>query len=238
MCQGAPWTGCPQPSGMKGPHSPGSTGTAAAWKPQLLLLRALPVPGSVSWGEGRGRILLPQHRAKGGSSLSPIPWSDAKWGGSGAGWKTGSRGPCPPTQHGKSGGKLRFQETAVPAAKKHESEQSPAIFRLETNCLRPRASCGGWDKVGAPPRPTAAGGVRAGVTPAGLCQRAGSCRQRWQWAAGGREFLWRGFRRFSIYFCTNLGTKSSPPPLPAFAGKESARGDSFQLDGARLFPRC
>lgn len=72
--------------------------------------------------------------------------------------------------------------------------------------------------------------MRAGVTPAGSCQLTGTLAR----AAHGREFLWQGFQRFSIYFCTDLGTNS---PIPALAGKERASGDSFQLDGARLFPQ-
>lgn len=64
---------------------PRSTGTAAAWKPQLLLPLAVPAHGiSVSgWGKEAG-FCFPSALLSWGSSLSParagIPWSDAELG--------------------------------------------------------------------------------------------------------------------------------------------------------------
>lgn len=247
-----PWVGCPQSGDTKGPRRPQEHGngcgveTSAAASPCCASAR----DQCLGVGE-RGRILLPQRSAKLGEQFVSSPCRHPLERCRAGGWKAGSCGPCPPTRHGKSGGKLRFQETAAPTAKKHKSEQSPAILGLETFCLRPRASCGGCGDCvtaglpascaelspgaagKAPPRtpPPNYRGVRAGVTPAGSCQLTGTLAR----AVHGREFLWQGFWRFSIYFCADLGTNS---PIPAFAGKERASGDSFQLDGARLFPQC
>lgn len=121
-----PWVGCPQSSGTKGPHCPQDGHGVETW------VSASPCCARV---QGWCLQILPPNTAKGEQFISSPcrqPLERRRAGG----WKTGSCGPCPPTQHGKSGDKLLFQETAASAAKKHEPEQSPAIFGLETTLLQ------------------------------------------------------------------------------------------------------
>lgn len=133
------------------------------------------------------------------------------------GMESRSQSPCLPSQHRKSRGMLCFQETAAPPAKKHELEQSPTIFGLEMVLSQsPKRHHGGCVTLGLstshselsfnPPKAPQIQGMSVGMTPSGL---------RWliqllAWMRHRREFLRRGFQRFSINFCTNPGTI---PPL-------------------------
>lgn len=133
-----PWVGCPQSGDTKGPRRPQEHGNGCGVETSAPASPCCASARDQCLGVGeRGRILLPQRSAKLGEQFVSSPCRHPLERCRAGGWKAGSCGPCPPTRHGKSGGKLRFQETAAPTAKKHKSEQSPAILGLETFCLRP-----------------------------------------------------------------------------------------------------
>lgn len=125
-----------------------------------------------------------RHFQRGERSRIPPPQNSGLERRRAGGWKAGSWSPCPPSQHGKSRGTLCFQETAAIPAKKHEPEQSPAIFGLEIILPRsPKRHRGGFVTPGAPqfshraqPFPQKAPqiqGMRAGMTPFGSEAAAG-----------------------------------------------------------------
>lgn len=92
-----------------------------------------------------------RHFQRGKRSRIPPPQNSGLERRRAGGWKAGSWSPCPPSQHGKSRGTPCFQETAAIPAKKHEPEQSPAIFGLEIILpRRPKRHCGGFVTPGAP----------------------------------------------------------------------------------------
>lgn len=117
------------------PPGPGSMGTATAWKP---LLHA--APASPCWGSARDQCL--QGKEAGSCSPSTL-LRGAQFVSSpcqhhlelcqAGGWKAGSCSPCPPTQDGKSGGKLHFQETAALGCQETRAGAEPGNFRAGDN---------------------------------------------------------------------------------------------------------
>lgn len=163
------------------------------------------------------------------------------------GWKAGSWSPCPPSQHGKSRGTLCFQETAAPPAKKHEPEQSPTIFGLET-ILSPERHRGGCVTLGLPtshtelssplPLPTK-GSPNPGNEGWDDAVRTTLARtQLPAWTRRRREFLRRGFQRFSINSCTKPGTIPPPRPPPNSSREGKRLQEFFPASLGRLYPRC
>lgn len=126
----------PNPAAQSDPDSPRGGSSVENSAPRSSCFPLLFQRTGSAFPEGKRSRIPPPHD-------SPLERRRA------GGWKAGSWSPCPPSQHGKSRGTLCFQETAAPPAKKHEPEQSPTIFGLET-ILSPKRHRGGFVTLALP----------------------------------------------------------------------------------------
>jgi len=200
----------------------------------LLLPRAVPAHGT-DVSEGRRPDPAPPALPAKGEALRPHrPLEPCRAGG----WEAGSRGPLP----------------TDPAWKKQRQAALPRNSRA--GCQEPRAAAEpGNSQPGdnSPPTPSVTrrlqrlryGGAprlpsRAQPPPGTPVLGGDGSRtlpaRRHAGPGGGRE----GIPAARISAAQHLFPHrfwAQTPPFPAFAGKETARGDSFQLDGARLVPQ-
>lgn len=187
------------------PTQPGVV--AAAWKTPL---RAAPASRGCSSVHGIGI-------SRGKKNLDPASPEAPLGAAPSGGMESRILDPLPTIPAWKkSRGTLCFQETAAPPAKKHEPEQSPIIFGLETILPpSPKRHRGGFVTLGLPtshtelctPQKSSPNPGNEGWDDA--VRTALARRQLPAWPRHRREFLRRGFQRLSINFCT------IPPSLPA-----------------------
>lgn len=148
--------------------------------------------------------------------LRPLPTDPARKKRRQAALPRNSRIGCQETRAGAEPGNFWAGDNPPP---------SPSVMRQR---LRYRGAPGA---VGtAPPEAPLRGGEGwgdAGRTPL--------ARRLLTHAAHRREFLWRGFRQFSIYFCTNLGTNPPPTQFQRLLGRKEPAGILSSLTGPVCF---